>query len=72
MLRAAGLHPQPSDANFVLVRAPGLRARLAPHGILVRDCATFGLPDHVRIAVPDDAGLSRLASVLAALEERTP
>jgi histidinol-phosphate/aromatic aminotransferase/cobyric acid decarboxylase-like protein len=72
MLRAAGLHPQPSDANFVLVRAPGLRARLAPHGILVRNCATFGLPDHVRIAVPDDAGLSRLASVLAALEERTP
>jgi histidinol-phosphate/aromatic aminotransferase/cobyric acid decarboxylase-like protein len=72
MLRAVGLHPQPSDANFVLVRAPGLRARLAPHGILVRNCATFGLPDYVRIAVPDDAGLSRLASVLAALEERTP
>lgn len=68
VLRTAGYDPEPSDANFVLLRAPGLRARLAPHGILVRDCATFGLPDHVRIAVPDDAGLARLASELVALE----
>ena len=64
VLRHAGLDPQPSDANFVLVRAPGLRDRLAPDGILVRDCASFGLPDHVRIAVPDDAGLDRLEEVL--------
>jgi histidinol-phosphate/aromatic aminotransferase/cobyric acid decarboxylase-like protein len=64
ILRNAGLDPEPSDANFVLVRAPGLRARLAPHGVLVRDCASFGLPDHVRIAVPDDAGLARLEEVL--------
>jgi len=67
VLRAAGLAPEPSDANFVLVRAPGVRARLALHGILVRDCASFGLADHVRIAVPDDAGLSRLSSVLESL-----
>jgi len=64
VLRSAGLAPEPSDANFVLVRAPGLRSQLAPHGILLRDCASFGLPDHARIAVPDDAGLFRLASVL--------
>ena len=63
-LHTAGLEPEPSDANFVLVRAPGLRDRLAPHGILVRDCASFGLPDHVRIAVPDDDGLDRLEEVL--------
>jgi len=66
VLRAAGLSPEPSDANFVLVRAPGLRARLAQHGLLVRDCTTFGLPDHVRIAVPDAAGLARLEEVLCA------
>lgn len=60
VLRAAGLEPEPSDANFVLVRAPGLRARLMPNGVLVRDCASFGLPDHVRIAVPDERGLARL------------
>jgi histidinol-phosphate/aromatic aminotransferase/cobyric acid decarboxylase-like protein len=64
ILRNAGLEPEPSNANFVLVRAPGLRARLAPDGVLVRDCASFGLPDHVRIAVPDDAGLDRLEEVL--------
>lgn len=64
VLRRAGLDPEPSDANFVLVLAPGLRTRLAPHGILVRDCASFGLPDHVRIAVPDEAGLARLEEVL--------
>ncbi len=66
VLRSAGLAPEPSDANFVLVRAPGLRARLAPHGILVRDCAGFGLPDHVRIAVPDQDGLIRLEEALCA------
>ena len=66
VLRAAGLSPEPSDANFVLVRAPGLRDRLAPHGVLVRDCASFGLPEHVRIAVPDDRGLGRLQEALCA------
>ncbi len=69
VLGAAGLEPEPSDANFVLVRAPGLRARLAPHGVLVRDCASFGLPDHVRIAVPHERGLARLEE---ALEKETP
>lgn len=66
VLRRAELDPEPSDANFVLVRAPGLRARLAPRGILVRDCASFGLADHVRIAVPDEAGLARLEGELCA------
>ena len=66
VLHTAGVDPQPSDANFVLVNAPGLRDRLAPHGILVRDCASFGLPDHVRIAVPDGAGLARLEEALCA------
>ena len=66
VLCSAGLAPQSSGANFVLVRAPGLRERLAPQGILVRDCASFGLPDHVRIAVPHHDGLSRLEEALCA------
>jgi histidinol-phosphate/aromatic aminotransferase/cobyric acid decarboxylase-like protein len=66
VLQSAGLSPQRSDANFVLVRAPGLRSRLARHRILVRDCASFGLPGHVRIAVPDAAGLARLEEALCA------
>jgi len=64
-LLAAGLVAQPSDACWVLVEAPGLRARLAPRGIAVRDCSSFGLPDHVRIAVPDEAGRARLLEALA-------
>jgi histidinol-phosphate/aromatic aminotransferase/cobyric acid decarboxylase-like protein len=63
-LEAHGLRPQPSDANWVLVDAPDLRDRLARHAILVRDCTSFGLPGTVRIAVPDDRGLDRLAEAL--------
>ena len=63
-LTAHGLDPEASDANWVLVRSPGLRDRLARFGVLVRDCGSFGMPDHVRIAVPDPAGLARLAEAL--------
>lgn len=59
-----------SDANFALVEAPGgaaaTRERLARRGVVVRDCTSFGLPDHVRLAVPDPGGLRRL---VAAWEE---
>ncbi len=64
MLLAAGHDPHPSDANWVLVEAPGLRERLATRGIAVRDCASFGLPGTVRIAVPGEAGLARLEAAL--------
>jgi histidinol-phosphate/aromatic aminotransferase/cobyric acid decarboxylase-like protein len=62
-----GFAPQPSDANWVLVPAPGLRAALLDQRIVVRDCATFGLRDTVRIAVPDAAGLDRLVRALDAV-----
>lgn len=65
LLRGHGLRPQPSDANFVLVEgAAGLRDRLAPLGVVVRDCASFGLPTCVRVAVPDENGLERLDTAL--------
>ncbi|MGH9035491.1 MAG: aminotransferase class I/II-fold pyridoxal phosphate-dependent enzyme [Acidimicrobiia bacterium] len=55
-----------SDANYVLVEvaggAPAARERLAHQGVLVRDCTSFGLPGHIRVAVPDEAGLRRLVS----------
>ncbi len=66
LLGTFGFEAEPSDAPWLLVRAPGMRSRLAPHGVLVRDCASFGLPDHARIAVPDPAGLIRLADALEA------
>jgi histidinol-phosphate/aromatic aminotransferase/cobyric acid decarboxylase-like protein len=65
LVRAHGLEPLPSAANFVLVpSAAGLRDHLARRAVLVRDTASFGHPGGVRIAVPDDAGLERLALAL--------
>jgi histidinol-phosphate/aromatic aminotransferase/cobyric acid decarboxylase-like protein len=56
----------PSDANYVLVEvaggAPAARVRLARQGVLVRDCTSFGLRGHIRVAVPDEAGLRRLVA----------
>jgi histidinol-phosphate/aromatic aminotransferase/cobyric acid decarboxylase-like protein len=65
ILQQAGLRPEASEANYVLVReAPGLRGYLAARAILVRDTSSFGLPDGVRIAVPEVAGLDRLGNAL--------
>ncbi len=64
LLRQHGLTARASDAAWVLVDAPGLREMLAPQGVLVRDCTSFGLPGVVRIAVPDPAGLVRLTNAL--------
>jgi threonine-phosphate decarboxylase len=67
VLGAHGLVPLPSDAPWVLAAAApkGLRVALARQAVVVRDCRSFGLPDHVRIAVPDGAGLERLDAALA-------
>jgi histidinol-phosphate/aromatic aminotransferase/cobyric acid decarboxylase-like protein len=68
VLARHGLHAGPSDANYVLVTgAAGLRDRLAPLGVVVRDCASFGLDATVRIAVPDALGIERLDAALARL-----
>jgi histidinol-phosphate/aromatic aminotransferase/cobyric acid decarboxylase-like protein len=63
VLKDAGFDPRPSDAPWVLVDAP-LRERLAPKGVVVRDCTSFGLPGITRIAVPDSDGLARLEEAL--------
>lgn len=59
-LRGSGLDPLPSDTHFFLVAvgdAAVLRGRLLrEYAIKVRDCASFGLPRHIRIAArrPDE------------------
>jgi histidinol-phosphate/aromatic aminotransferase/cobyric acid decarboxylase-like protein len=69
VLCSHGLEPDRSDANFVLVRrAPGIREHCARRAILLRDTGTFGIRDGVRIAVPNDAGLDRLAAALEGFE----
>ena len=63
-----GFAAEPSEANWVLV--PGLarhRGALARAGVLVRDCASFGLPGTARVAVPDEDGRGRLDRALGAL-----
>jgi histidinol-phosphate/aromatic aminotransferase/cobyric acid decarboxylase-like protein len=73
VLASHGLTTRPSDANWVLVDAPGLRKALAPHGVVVRDCASFGLPGVTRIAVPSEEDMARLdAALAAALAVRQP
>jgi histidinol-phosphate/aromatic aminotransferase/cobyric acid decarboxylase-like protein len=71
LLGEHGLTARRSDANWVLVDAPGLRERLAPQGVVVRDCTSFGLPGVVRIAVPDPRGLERLDRALTAIQARS-
>ena len=64
VLRRFGFAVEAADAPWVLVRAPGLRERLAPHGVVVRDCTSFGMPEYVRVGVPDSDGLARLESAM--------
>jgi threonine-phosphate decarboxylase len=70
LLTRAGYEPDPSDANYLLMRnAPGLRDRLAARAVSVRDTTSFGIPGGVRIAVPDERGLDRLATALEGEEQ---
>lgn len=66
-LGGLGLPPLPSPANFFLVKvgdAAGLRHKLLVKGILVRDCASFGLPEYLRIAVRRPGENRELVSAL--------
>jgi histidinol-phosphate/aromatic aminotransferase/cobyric acid decarboxylase-like protein len=53
-----------ADAPWVLVERAGLREQLAPFGIVVRDCSSFGMAGTCRIAVPSEVGLDALAHAL--------
>jgi histidinol-phosphate/aromatic aminotransferase/cobyric acid decarboxylase-like protein len=63
-LTACGLAVTDTDSCWVLVDRPGLREVLAPQGIVVRDCTSFGMSGVARVAVPDDDGRARLVAAL--------
>jgi threonine-phosphate decarboxylase len=53
-----GLKPYPSDTNFILVdicdffiSSAELTEMMLKQGIIIRDCTSFGLKDHIRVAV---------------------
>jgi len=55
-LKELGLNPYPSDVNFILVDLGGIKAsrlteEMEKEGVLVRDCTSFALPNHIRVAV---------------------
>ena len=64
VFRRRGFAVEDADSPWVLVHAPGLREQLAPFGVVVRDCSSFGLSQYVRVGVPDSEGLARLESAM--------
>jgi histidinol-phosphate aminotransferase len=75
-LEARGLGFTPTQANFLLVRVgrptgplvAGMRSR----GILVRDGASVGLPEHLRITIGTPAENQRMLEALDAAREVGP
>jgi histidinol-phosphate aminotransferase len=71
-LTELGLSTLPSASNFVTasfvdapVSAGDAYAALAQRGVLVRWLKNYGMPNHLRITVGDDAALARVAQELA-------
>ncbi len=53
-----------ADAPWILVKAPGLREQLAPHGVVVRDCSNFGMDGTMRVGLTAESGLERVSIAL--------
>ncbi len=69
-LEALGLSPLPSATVFVLLPvadAAQTCALILTRGLSARDCTSFGLPQHVRIAVRPRADSARLFDALRSL-----
>jgi len=70
-LRRIGFTVVPSKTNFFLVRvgdAKAFRTALLKHGILVRDCSSFGLPDYIRIAARTMPECQKLITAIQTLK----
>lgn len=66
-LAAAGAVPFPSEANYLVAHAPTAGAELLRGGIAVRDCTSFGLPGHVRLAAPRRDEMKAVVTAIAGL-----
>ncbi len=66
-LRALGLHPIPSQTNFVAVEVgddAGMAAALMDHGFTVNPLAGWGLPGYIRISFGTDDENARFLTAL--------
>jgi len=64
----------PSSTHFFLVKVgdgKGFRAALLKHGILVRDCSSFGLPEYVRIAPRTMPECQKLITTIQTIKHNT-
>ena len=72
-LAALGLHFIPSAANFLLVNVSNAKKfrymLLERHRIIVRDCASFGLPNYIRIGIRTKEDCKRLIAALREILE---
>jgi len=68
-----GFQPLPSDTNYFLIKvgdARSFRTGLLKHGIQVRDCNSFGLPEYVRIAPRTIAECQKLIDSIKMMKKR--
>ncbi|HEY8457227.1 MAG TPA: histidinol-phosphate transaminase [Actinopolymorphaceae bacterium] len=73
LLEAAGLVCLPSQANFVLAITPdedGLLEELRRAGVSARPGSALGVAGAVRITVPTETGLQRIAAALEAFRSK--
>ncbi|MBN1314696.1 MAG: histidinol-phosphate aminotransferase family protein [Anaerolineales bacterium] len=77
-LTALGLKVLPSSTNYFLINVGNaweIRTKLIHKGILVRDCSSFNLPSHIRIATlkPDENEtlVTGLRSILSEIKSFT-
>ncbi len=69
-LSSLGFKVHPSAANFLLVKvgeAAAWRGKLLSRGLAVRDCASFGLPAHIRLGIRAMADCQRLVEAFTQL-----
>jgi histidinol-phosphate/aromatic aminotransferase/cobyric acid decarboxylase-like protein len=69
VLRAVGLEPLRSVTPYCVAKVPGLaadlrRRSLLQHGVLIRDCASFGMPHHIRVCARPPHDVKRLDRAL--------
>jgi histidinol-phosphate aminotransferase len=74
LLRARGVEPFPSEANFLLVHVGGdevaLAEALLSRGLLIRPGRDFGMPGYIRVTIGPVSLMERLADAIADVLER--